>query len=157
MDSHEMLPSVQSDPSSWTISLINIYLKLKSKEGAYKLFKSLHKAGLIFQLLLKLTQYNNYLYFSSNTTFPVTKKGGNHNFQHHQSFTASVTISPYNLSSHFAISEISVRWTDKKTSTSRRGYRGPTQLYMWVVWFIVIVKWTMYTIKPPWKSPFTSL
>ena len=88
------------------------------------------------QLLSKSTRCNNYLSLSSNTTYRVTYKGGNNNFQEHTSLTAYVTISPYNMSIPFEISFFLFNDLVGKTYTYRRGYRGPPQLLTWVFYLL---------------------
>ena len=68
------------------------------------LFKSLQETGLMVKLLSKPTWIHTYFFLTSNTTYLVTYKVVNNNFQGHQSLTTSVTIYPYNISSPFSIS-----------------------------------------------------
>ena len=104
MDSHELLPSVQSNHSSSTISSINIDLKLKSKDtiwGHLNYSSSCYRSTNLQFNPSQSTWCHNYLSLPSNMTSHVTQKDGNNNLQDHPSLTTSVTISPYNLSIPF--------------------------------------------------------
>ena len=161
MDSHEMLPLVQSAPLSSKISLNNIDLKLKSKDTI------LGQPNYSFSRYIKPSwrcnsSQNQHGLISTSSypqiRHPLWPRKAEKSFER-----SSIT---HRLCGHISLKYImpscviknncAMTWSGKKY-TSKRGQRGTPQLLTWTVLFITIGKWTMYTMAPLWNSPFTSI
>ena len=113
MDSHEIIPSFQSYPLSSTTSLINIDLKIKSRDTIqgrpYYSLSCYRRPS--WQYNYSQNQYGVRITSAwYQIKYPLWPRKVGKNLKYYPSLTASVTISPYNLSSPFKIPKWSVPW-----------------------------------------------
>ena len=161
MDIHEILPSLQSAPSSSTISTVNTGLKLKSKDtirghtnyslSCYRILawqgnSSQNQHGVIISAAFP--QILNPLWHVKVETI-ICK------IVHH-----SLPLWPYLPTIYqalFRYQNFLCNELAEKHYTSSKGYRGPPQLLTWAVRFFMIIKWNLYTMAPLWNSFFSSV